>query len=99
MVYFFGMCRPTGAFPHPLSRVKQQAGYRVMDCLPLSCFFMMAMIANIRVLQLHICLGISVVLGIPCELLFLYHTIGVCTHAPMLKVLWDSSSFGGSHDD
>jgi hypothetical protein len=55
---------------------------------------MMAVIANIRVLQLHICLGISVVLGILCELLFLYRMTGVCTHAPMLKVLWDSSSFG-----
>lgn len=31
VVYCFGMCRPTGSFPHPLSRVKQQAGYRVMD--------------------------------------------------------------------
>jgi hypothetical protein len=59
---------------------------------------MMAVIANIRVLQLHICLGISVVLGILCELLFLYYTIGVCTPAPMLKVLWDSS-FGGPHDE
>jgi hypothetical protein len=29
--YISGMYRPTSAFPHPLSRVKQQAGYRVNE--------------------------------------------------------------------
>ena len=29
MLYFSALTRPTTEFPHPLSRVKQQAGYRV----------------------------------------------------------------------
>jgi hypothetical protein len=54
--------------------------------------------ANSRVFWLHICLGISVVLGFFYKLLFLFHIVGVCTHALMLKVLWDPSSFEGSHE-
>jgi hypothetical protein len=61
-------------------------------------FFHDGGIANLRVFSLHICLGISVVLGIFYKLLFLFHTVGVCTHALMLKVLCDPSSFEGSHE-
>jgi hypothetical protein len=36
-------------------------------------------IANLRVFLLHICVGISVVLGIFYKWLLLFHTVGVCT--------------------
>ncbi len=95
----FAMCRPMGTFPHPLSCVKQQTGYWVMDP-PAFCqvFFHNGGNSNLRVFLLHICLDISVVLGFFYKLLFLFHTVGVCTHALMLKVLWDPSSFEGSHE-
>jgi hypothetical protein len=42
-------------------------------------FFHDGGIAKLRVFSLHICLGISVVLGIFYKLLLLFHKVGVCT--------------------
>jgi len=80
------------------SCVKHQAGYWVMNPPAFCQVYFHVGIANSRVFWLHICLGIWVVLGIFYKLLFLFHTVGVCTHSLMLKVLWDPSSFEGSHE-
>jgi hypothetical protein len=75
----FAMCRPICTFPHPLSCVKHQAGYWVMNPPAFCQVYFHVGIANSRVFWLHICLGIWVVLGIFYKLLFLFHTVGVCT--------------------